>query len=155
MKNEEARAYTLIRDGKGIRVGSDKEDKVVILDFVDSATMFLNPKVAVGVGAELIEESMPFFETHQEFAQTLINTCADKRGQPPISMETLEGCLKKSFEEKTQFGIGSKDGKVLLNVDESEVWLGMSPEDAKRFAEAIILKAEQIENSKTETEQLH
>jgi len=145
MKNEEERKYTMVKEGTGIKVVSNKSERVVVI-YLDGASIFMKPEIAISVGSELIEESMPLFNSKEEFAQTFVNACAAKRGQPAISLEQLESSLRETFEEPTRFVIGKKDGKILLSIG-NNMCLGMIPGEAKALAQLIIAKAEQIETS--------
>lgn len=155
MGNEDDRGFTLIKDGMGIKVDSDKKENVVLVNFEGTATVFLDPKVAVAVGSEIIEESMRLFGDKEEFVHTLVNTCAERRGEPPISLEDLEGHLKEVSERMAPYSVSSRDGRVLLNFGDDKEWLGMTPRDAKMLSKVIFAKAEQIENSKNENETFH
>lgn len=54
--------------------------------------------------------------------------------------------------EYSEMGIGIQDDRLVINLGTCIGWIGMSKEDALKFAEAIIENAEQIPNSVGETD---
>lgn len=55
-----------------------------------------------------------------------------------------EGKLIPSDEGEIIFGIGAKDGKVVLEFATPVVWFGMQPEQAVSLAESLLEKAAKL-----------
>lgn len=62
-----------------------------------------------------------------------------------------EGKLTKSDEGAIQFGVGEKDGKVVLDFGTPVAWIGMSPQQAADFASTVLKRAREVARKSGQT----
>ncbi len=55
-----------------------------------------------------------------------------------------DGKINKNDEGEIRFGVANVDGKVILNFGKPVAWVGMNPDDARRLADMLIKKANEL-----------
>jgi hypothetical protein len=65
--------------------------------------------------------------------------------------EFPEGKVSATDEGTIQFGIGVKDGKVILDFGTPVAWIGMNPQDAADLASTLLKRAREAARKNGET----
>jgi len=86
--------------------------------------------------------------SRDKLMRDLMGRSADFRG---ALGDFPEGKLTKTDEGAIQFGVGEKDGKVVLDFGTPAVWVAMNPQQAADLASLILKRAREVGRKNGET----